>query len=234
MNMKWVVGLLMVLTAGVGWGQVPIGRPEAPQEEMSGEGIGEDGPDGSEADVGYEDPVDGGDWGGDPADLDGDGIPDDSDPDADGNGIADEEEFGESDPGGSDLDEDGIPDEDDPDVDGDEIEDLVDPDDDGDEIPDVVDPDVGGGEFDRVIVWYDDDGAGQKGSVLAVEGLLHHTNVVWVEPDGNKDLGDYDTYTEVQGWISENHVPGVLALARLNKGGGQRGNHGRHQRPGRG
>ena len=153
MNMKWVVGLLMVLTAGVGWGQVPIGRPEAPQEEMSGEGIGEDGPDGSEADVGYEDPVDGGDWGGDPADLDGDGIPDDSDPDADGNGIADEEEFGESDPGGSDLDEDGIPDEDDPDVDGDEIEDLVDPDDDGDEIPDVVDPDVGGGEFDRDIVY---------------------------------------------------------------------------------
>lgn len=89
-------------------------------------------------------------------------------------------------------------------------------------------------KFDRVYVWYDDDGAGQKGSALALEGLLHYTNVVWVEPDGNKDLGDYDTYDEVHEWISGHYTPGVLALARLNKGGGQRGNHGRHQRPGRG
>lgn len=153
MNMKWMVVMWMVLSAGAGWGQVSIDLPDETQDEWSGDVIGEDGPGGAEEDGVLEDPVESGDEVDDPADLDGDGIPDDSDPDADGNGIADEEEIGESDPGDADLDEDGIPDEFDPDADGDGIEDIVDPDDDGDDIPDVVDPDVGDVEYDRDIVY---------------------------------------------------------------------------------
>ena len=85
-------------------------------------------------------------------------------------------------------------------------------------------------KFDKVSVWYDDDDAGYRGASLAIEGLLHHTNVVMITPDGNKDLGDYDTKDEALEWASENQTPGALAAGVLNPKGDRRGNHGRDQR----
>lgn len=78
-------------------------------------------------------------------------------------------------------------------------------------------------KFDKVFVWYDDDDAGYRGATLAIDGLLHYTNVVLVMPDGNKDLGDYDTQDEALQWVSENQTPGVLASGILNPKGARRG-----------
>lgn len=89
-------------------------------------------------------------------------------------------------------------------------------------------------KFDKVYVWYDDDDAGYRGATLAIEGLIHYTNVLMVIPDGNKDLGDYSSKEEVQQWISENNTPGALALGILNPKGARRGTQRRHQRAGRG
>lgn len=88
-------------------------------------------------------------------------------------------------------------------------------------------------KFSRVYVWYDDDDAGYRGAALAVEGLIHHTRVMWIPADGNKDLGDYDTQGEVDEWIEENSIPGALALGILQPKEERHGNHGRHQRAGR-
>lgn len=85
-------------------------------------------------------------------------------------------------------------------------------------------------KFDKVYVWYDDDDAGYRGASLAIEGLLHYTNVVLVTPDGNKDLGDYDTQGEALQWASENQTPGAIAAGILNPKGARRGNQRRDQR----
>lgn len=87
--------------------------------------------------------------------------------------------------------------------------------------------------FDKVLVWYDDDDAGYRGAALAIDGLLHYTNVILVSPDGNKDLGDYDTQSEALQWVSENQTPGVIAAGILNPKGARRGHHGRDKRPSR-
>lgn len=86
-------------------------------------------------------------------------------------------------------------------------------------------------KFDKVYIWYDDDDAGYRGASLAIDGLLHYTNVILVLPDGNKDLGDYDSKDEASYWMSHNQTPGVLAAGILNPKGARRGNHGRDQRP---
>ena len=88
--------------------------------------------------------------------------------------------------------------------------------------------------FDKVYVWYDDDGAGYKGASLAIDGLLQYTNVLMVTPDENRDLGDYVSKEGVHEWISENAMPGALALGILNLEGARSGNHGRGQRTSRG
>lgn len=88
--------------------------------------------------------------------------------------------------------------------------------------------------FDKVYVWYDDDDAGYRGASLAIEGLLHYTNVILVSPDGNEDLGDYDSKDEALKWVSENQTPGAIAAGILQPKGARRGHHGRDQRSGRG
>ncbi|MEX0325925.1 MAG: dockerin type I domain-containing protein [Puniceicoccaceae bacterium] len=69
----------------------------------------------------------------DPNDIDGDGIPNDEDPDDDNDGIPDEED--------PDMDGDQIPNDEDDDVDGDGKKNDEDDDDDGDGIPDGLDND---------------------------------------------------------------------------------------------
>lgn len=51
--------------------------------------------------------------------------------------------------------------------------------------------------FDQVYVWFDDDPAGHAGERKLVEGLYRHTNVLVVEPDKDKDLGDYSSAEQV-------------------------------------
>ena len=72
------------------------------------------------------------------SDLDGDGIPNDSDIDVDGDGIPNTSD--------KDIDGDGIPNKDDPDIDGDGQTNGVDPDADGDGTPDAQDDTPGGFE----------------------------------------------------------------------------------------
>ena len=67
------------------------------------------------------------------ADSDGDGIPNDADPDVDGDGIPNGQD--------PDIDGDGVPNDQDPDMDGDGIPNAEDPDMDGDGIPNDQDPD---------------------------------------------------------------------------------------------
>ena len=85
-------------------------------------------------------------------------------------------------------------------------------------------------KFGKVSVWYDDDDAGYRGASLALEGLFRFTNVMFIPPDGNKDLGDYDTKDEALGWVSEQQIPGAIALGLLNPKEDRRGHHGRDQR----
>jgi len=51
-------------------------------------------------------------------------------------------------------------------------------------------------DFDRVVIWFDDDPAGQAGERKLLNGLWSHPNVRVVEPDSGKDLGDYTSATE--------------------------------------
>lgn len=81
-------------------------------------------------------------------------------------------------------------------------------------------------KFDKVYVWYDDDGAGARGAALAIEGLRHFTNVSYIPPDGAKDLGDYQSMSEALEWMSDKEVPGVLAGSILRLEGDRRGHHG--------
>jgi OmpA-OmpF porin, OOP family len=69
-------------------------------------------------------------------DTDGDGIPNDKDPDIDGDGIPNDKD--------DDMDGDGIPNDEDFDMDGDGIPNDMDPDMDGDGIPNDKDPDIDG------------------------------------------------------------------------------------------
>ena len=71
-------------------------------------------------------------------DIDGDGIPNDSDIDVDGDGIPNTSD--------KDIDGDGIPNKDDPDIDGDGQPNGVDPDADGDGTPDAQDDTPGGSQ----------------------------------------------------------------------------------------
>ena len=80
--------------------------------------------------------------------------------------------------------------------------------------------------FSKVYVWYDDDGAGARGADLAIDGLLHHTRVAYVPPDGSKDLGDYESLDEALSWIAAKEVPGMLAGSILRLEGARHGHHG--------
>lgn len=71
-----------------------------------------------------------------PGDTDGDGIPNDKDPDIDGDGIPNDKD--------PDMDGDGIPNEDDADMDGDNVPNIYDKDMDGDGIPNEKDDDIDG------------------------------------------------------------------------------------------
>lgn len=79
--------------------------------------------------------------------------------------------------------------------------------------------------FDQVYAWYDDDDAGRRGAALAIEGLYSYAATYWVKPNGSRDLGDYTSQNEVFAWVSENRIPGTLALVTDLKGF-RRGNHG--------
>lgn len=89
-------------------------------------------------------------------------------------------------------------------------------------------------KFDKVYVWYDDDDAGYRGASLAIEGLLHYTNVILVTPEEGRDLGDHDHKDEVYHWMSQNQTPGALAAGILNPKGASRGHQGRDRRTVRG
>lgn len=50
--------------------------------------------------------------------------------------------------------------------------------------------------FGKVIVWFDDDPAGQAGERKLLKGLDGFTDLLVVEPDSGKDLGDYTSAIE--------------------------------------
>ncbi len=78
--------------------------------------------------------------------------------------------------------------------------------------------------FREVIVWMDDDVAGQKAEEQVVRGLYRHTKVSVVEPDAGKDMADYKSIDEVCEKVS-GRVPAHLKLAEYH-----RESHGRHIR----
>ena len=65
--------------------------------------------------------------------------------------------------------------------------------------------------FNQVVVWFDDDPAGQAGARKLVQGLYRHTDVRVVNPDPGMDLADYPTVEDVIGRIHS----AVLAVDKL-------------------
>ena len=51
--------------------------------------------------------------------------------------------------------------------------------------------------FNQVVVWFDDDPAGQAGARKLTRGLYRHTEVKVVTPDPGRDLADYATVEDV-------------------------------------
>lgn len=70
-------------------------------------------------------------------------------------------------------------------------------------------------EFEKVYVWMDDDDAGRKAEPRIVEYLHKFTEVLVVEPDKGKDLGDCETGEEVARKLME-AVPAFLKLAEYD------------------
>lgn len=70
-------------------------------------------------------------------------------------------------------------------------------------------------DFDRVVIWFDDDPAGQSGERKLVTGLSGHPNVVVVEPDSGRDLGDCTSPDEVAAKLDA-VTPAALRLAQYD------------------
>lgn len=73
--------------------------------------------------------------------------------------------------------------------------------------------------YKRVYVYFDSDEAGRRGCRYLVENLYRHTEVVVVEPEHNKDLGDYNSRREVLELFEKRTVPAFLWLASVSKEG---------------
>lgn len=72
--------------------------------------------------------------------------------------------------------------------------------------------------YKKVYVYFDGDEAGRRGCRYLVENLHRHTEVVVVEPEHNKDLGDYNSRREVLELFEKRTVPAFLWLASVSKG----------------
>jgi len=71
-------------------------------------------------------------------------------------------------------------------------------------------------DAETVIVYFDDDAAGVRGCHKIVSALYRHTEVMVVNPDKGKDLGDCQTYDEAIAKISS-AVPAALWLANYQE-----------------
>lgn len=70
--------------------------------------------------------------------------------------------------------------------------------------------------FKNVVVWMDKDDGGYKGEKKLVNDLHKFTRVVVVEPEEDKDLGDYNSREEVEEKI-ESAVPAMLKLIKYRQ-----------------
>ena len=71
--------------------------------------------------------------------------------------------------------------------------------------------------FRQVVVWFDDDQAGQYGARVILESLYKHTVVTYVHAEPGKDMADYDCDGMMERLRPPNVEPGVMALMRMDK-----------------